>query len=120
MNCTRCQEEISQSEAYEYNGQTLCEDCYLDAVAKPKTCDPWAVYQAKQTAEQSPQLTETQQRILDLLRTEGPVSKEYICSRLSLDDDAFQTNFASLRHMELARACQIEGQKRFTTFDHEV
>ena len=120
MQCETCQAKIPQGEAYEYNGQTLCEDCYLDAVAKPKTCDPWAVYQARQTVAQNPQLTETQQQILNLLRTEGPVSKEHICSTLNLDDDGFQTNFAPLRHMELARACQIEGQKRFTTFDHEV
>jgi len=117
MICQRCGTKPKTDEAYEFNGQTLCEDCYLDAVAKPKTCDPWAVYQAKQTATQDPQLTDDQQRILDLLKAEGPVSKERICSKLNLDDETFQSTFAPLRHMELARACQVDGEKRFTTFD---
>ncbi|MDZ7759415.1 MAG: hypothetical protein U5L00_04055 [Desulfovermiculus sp.] len=69
MHCKTCQAEISQGEAYEFNGQALCEDCYLDVVAKPKTCDPWAVYQARQTTDQSPQLTETQHMISAVCRT---------------------------------------------------
>jgi hypothetical protein len=120
MRCSTCSVDIPDKETYEYNGQTLCEDCYLDLIAKPKTCDPWAVYQAKQTASQDPQLTETQRDILSILQEEGPVSRKYLCSRLGLDDDQFQTSFAPLRHMELARACQVEGEKRFTTFDDQV
>ena len=32
-----------------YRGQVLCEDCYVDAVSLPKTCDAAAVRSTKLT-----------------------------------------------------------------------
>ena len=46
MKCKRCGWEISDKEEYEYLGETLCEDCYIDIRYPAKACDPWAVYSA--------------------------------------------------------------------------
>ena len=64
-------------------------------------------------------LTELQGRILDYIRENWPVSKERICRDLGLDDDAFRTNFSVLRHVELARATQVNGKKPFLPFEEE-
>jgi recombinational DNA repair protein (RecF pathway) len=76
MKCEKCGDGIDPDETYEHSGRTLCEDCYLDIVAAPKTCDPWAVYSAKNTVSQEMVLTEEQQKILDLIKAEGPLTLE--------------------------------------------
>ncbi|MEF8824451.1 MAG: hypothetical protein V5B78_13190 [Desulfohalobiaceae bacterium] len=120
MQCAKCRASIDRDEAYSMNNMTFCEDCYLDQVAQPKTCNPWAVYMAKQTGGDKSSLTQLQQRLLDYIQENWPVSRERICSDLGLTDDDFQTNFSVLRHLELARACQVNGEKRFLPFQEEV
>jgi hypothetical protein len=102
--CGKCGAVIEASETYEFAGEALCEDCYLEQRIKPVTCDPWAVYAAKRTKGTVPQLTEIQQRILDLIKTAGPLEASGICMRLGISETQFQNNFATLRHMELAKA----------------
>lgn len=119
MKCEKCAAEISASDAREHAGITLCEDCYIDAVATPRTCDPWAVYSAKNTASQDPTLTPEQQRILDVIKAKGPLTLEQICAELDISEDKFRTNFSVLRHMELARGCKMGGQVCFALFDDQ-
>ncbi|MBI9083543.1 MAG: DeoR family transcriptional regulator [Desulfobacterales bacterium] len=118
MKCETCLTAISPGEGYEHSGRTLCEDCYLDVVAAPKTCDPWAVYSAKNTMSQEVTLTHEQQKILDLIKARGPIDLEQICAALGITEEEFRRDFATLRHMELAGACQKEGQICFTLFDN--
>lgn len=40
---------IPEGDEMNYMGKVLCEDCYVDAVSLPKTCDVAAVYTAKLT-----------------------------------------------------------------------
>ncbi len=119
MRCQRCNAEINSGEEFRYKDEILCEDCYLDVIAKPQACDPWAVYQAKQTSTQDAELTETQRSIYELLKASAPLSEEQICSQLGISKDEFATNFAILRHMELTKACKVQGEKRFTIFGYE-
>lgn len=120
MKCEKCATEISPDDCHAHSGQTLCEDCYLDLLATPKTCDPWAVYSAKKAMSQNPSLTAEQQKILDLIKTKGPLTSEEICTDLGLSDEEFRSNFATLRHMELARGCRMEGQVCFALFDDQA
>ena len=114
MRCEKCGTTVNNSDLYEHAGQKICEDCYLDIVAAPKTCDPWAVHSAKSMAKDSPVLTPIQNRILSLIKEKGKLSAEEVCSQLGITEKDFQNNFATLRHMELARACK-EGDRVFYT-----
>ncbi len=120
MQCDRCKEEVDQNEVFKTQDMNLCEDCYLDMMARPKTCDPWAVFQAKQTAGQNPSLTQQQQDLLDFIRENWPVTEEQICKQLNMDSDEFRTNFSILRHMELARGCKVNEKVCFAPFNAEV
>jgi hypothetical protein len=121
MKCSKCGVEVSSEEKFEHSGHTLCEDCYLDIVTIPKTCDPWAVHSAKSTSFQSDGLTAEQQQLLDLIKKNGPLTAEEICSELSINFHEFQRNFATLRHMELARGFKKGDQVYYTLFnDGEV
>jgi len=114
--CSRCQAELEASENYTVGDALLCEDCYLERMAQPKACDPWAVYSAKKTAEHYGELTPVQQRILDLLAAEGPLPAAALRTRLDLTETEFRNQFATLRHMEKARACKQGDQVCYTLF----
>jgi predicted transcriptional regulator len=116
MICGKCTANIPGQDIYEHAGWTLCEDCYIDAVSAPKTCDPWAVYAATRTTTKGENLTPELKRILDLIKTNGPISLERICSELSLSEQEFRTHFSTLRHMELAQACKQDDQVLYIPF----
>ena len=117
MKCEKCSGEIPSGDEYDHAGRTLCEDCYLDVVAAPKTCDPWAVYSAKNTMTREAPLSPEQQKILDLIKEKGPLTLEQISARLGIAEEEFRRDFATLRHMELAGACRKDGAVFFTLFD---
>ena len=120
MRCDKCRAEVSAEEKFEHSGHTLCEDCYLDIVTIPKTCDPWAVHSAKSTPQLSDGLTAEQQELFDIIQKSGPLTVEEICTELSIDSNEFRRNFAILRHMELARGFKKGDQVYYTLFnDHQ-
>jgi hypothetical protein len=115
-NCAKCGAAIDAVETFLFAGESLCEDCYLDQRAKPVTCDPWAVYSARNTGGKTQQLTDIQGRILSLLKEKGPLQAPEICSQLGLSEAQFQNNFATLRHMELARGFKDGDKVCYTLF----
>lgn len=115
-NCENCGSPLDPDETYEHAAKSLCEDCFLDQKMKPVTCDPWAVYSAKRTRGAAPQLTEVQFRILNLIKTLGPLEAPQICRRLRISEVEFQNSFAPLRHMELARGFKDGDKIRYTVF----
>ena len=114
--CEKCGASVEASETYEFAGESLCEDCYLEQRIKPVTCDPWAVYGARNTKGQAAQLTDVQSRILNLIKTEGPLEAPRICRDLGISEAQFQNNFATLRHMELARGSKDGDKVLYTPF----
>lgn len=111
MKCQKCGVEIKNDEAMEIQGQAVCEDCYIDLAAKPKTCDPWAVYSAKNLKNTGSALTERQSAIVDYLKKNGPTPPEKLAGELNLSMDEFEREMAPLRHMEKVRAQLREGRK---------
>ena len=109
-NCAKCGASIEGPETYVFAGESLCEDCYLEQRVKPVTCDPWAVYTARNTSGKTRQLTELQERILKLLKEKGALEAPEICQQLNISIIQFENNFATLRHMELARGFK-DGDK---------
>jgi len=95
----------------EARGQTVCEECYIDLMAKPKACDPWAVYSAKNLVQNNFELTEKQHEILDYLENNGPTPPEQLSRDLQLSPEDFERLMAPLRHMEKVRAELQEGRK---------
>jgi len=117
MKCAKCGVDLHSDDVYEYAGQTLCEDCYLDLVATPKACDPWAVHSAKKMSKNQLSLTPLQEKILNLIKEGDPLTAEEICEQLGISESEFRSNFVPLRHMELARACKEGNKVCYTLFD---
>lgn len=96
------------AEAREYAGQQLCEDCFMDALSPLRTCDPWAVHLARSLKDQpgGPQLTASQRRFYDLVKEKGEIAMAEAARALKLSEADLRRDFATLRHLEMLRACK--------------
>ena len=115
MKCSRCHREIPDDESFTHLGETLCDDCYMDAMSPAKPCDPWAVYSATRTRESSgvkgvEGLTPPQKQIYEFISNKGKVTAEEIMTNLQITQRDLQNQIATLRHCELVRG-QREGDK---------
>jgi hypothetical protein len=114
MTCDRCKGNIEEGEKREFHGQTLCEDCYIDALSPAKACDPWAVYSAKSFSKEEGtkiQLTETQSKILQILKETDGEDPKNIAEMLQIKLSDLERETATLRHMEKVRGELREGKK---------
>lgn len=115
MKCDRCGARVDAGEEREHHGRTICEDCYIDALASARACDPWAVYSARSFAggEGAPaEMTARQSAIVRLLKETGGASPETLMDRLGIDADALEREIATLRHMEAVRG-ELRGGRKF-------
>ncbi|MCJ7604986.1 MAG: hypothetical protein MUO19_03010 [Dehalococcoidales bacterium] len=115
--CEKCRCEIAEDDSFTYLGQTFCEDCYMDILAPNRSCDPWAVYSATHTREQSgltglEGLTSLQQAMYAFVKYRGKTTAEEIITKFSLSPRDFQNQFAILRHCELVHGLK-EGDMVF-------
>ncbi|MGC8658226.1 MAG: hypothetical protein ACP5U1_04060 [Desulfomonilaceae bacterium] len=114
MQCDRCKQEIRDGDEREFHDQTLCDDCYMDALSPTRTCDPWAVYTAKSISEKNSgpvQLNEIQNKIIQVLTETGGVEFSELVQRVGANAKTVEREFASLRHIEKVRA-EMRGDKK--------
>lgn len=114
MHCEKCGDVIQEGEERRHHEQILCEECYMDALSPPRTCDPWAVHAAKSFIKQSskePALNPTQTKILEILRETGGVEPRVLGERLQIRPADLEREIASLRHMEKVRGALRGGKK---------
>ena len=112
MECDRCHKAIDSGEEKEHLAQTLCEDCFMDALLPIRTCDPWAVHSAKSFEKHSNgagTLTSIQLEILGILRETGGIEPAALLRQLGgkLIRKELEREFATLRHME-----KVRGEKQ--------
>lgn len=117
VKCQLCGQEVSIRETYVWSGLRICEDCYFDRAFHVRTCDPLAVYSAKQTLKMAgvkaeEKLTETQKAIHDLIKSKGKVTMEELSRELNIPRRELEIQIAILRHLELIKG-QKEGTKTY-------
>ena len=122
MICSQCNAAIPADEEIQHRGQILCEDCYIERLEPPKTCDVAAVHSAKQARQQaghegSDGLTAPQKAVYEFVRASGLVTHQQIMDQLQLSRPQLDRIFATLRHCELLRACRQEGQVYVTLWE---
>ena len=112
MICDKCDNEIEEGEEREHLGETLCEDCFMDALSPVRTCDPWAVHSAKSFEQHmggTAALSPIQAEILEIIKETGGLEREALLKRLEgrISRSQLDREFATLRHME-----KVRGEKR--------
>ncbi len=118
LSCSKCGTEVPAEESREYLGELLCEDCYMDALSPTRTCDPWAVHTARSLKDipGGHSLTPAQQKFYDLVKAKGTISIPAAMQALGVKEEELRRDFATLRHMELLRACKKDDQILLTLF----
>ncbi len=114
MKCEKCGSPIPKNDEREFHGQMICEDCYMVALSPAKACDPWAVYTAKSFSDKpgsETKITETQSRILQILKETGGIELPLLLERLKIESSDLEREIATLRHMEKLRAELRDGKK---------
>ncbi|MFC2014620.1 hypothetical protein ACFLUP_01360 [Chloroflexota bacterium] len=111
MKCQICRRDIPENESFIYLEKTLCDDCYLDAMSPAKACNPWAVYLATRTRENSglkgvEGLTSIQQEVYEFIKSREKVTAAEIMIKFHIKQPDLENVIATLRHCELVR-----GQK---------
>ena len=124
MKCTRCGREVKEADGYTHFGETLCEDCYLDARLVVKACDPWAVHSATRLRESSglaeaEGLTELQKAIYELVKSKGKITREEMMGNFNLSEQEIQKQLAILRHCELVKGHKEGDNVYLVPFHHE-
>jgi hypothetical protein len=115
VKCQRCQRDIPEDETYSYLSETLCDDCYMDAMSPAKACDPWAVYSATRTRESAglkgvEGLTDEQKDICEFIKGKGKATAAEVMTNFGITQQELEKVVATLRHCELVRG-QREGDK---------
>jgi len=122
LKCDSCGKEIAKGEEFSHQGQTLCDDCYMDIRFKPKACDPWAVRLATSTREHAgisaeEGLTETQKGIYAFIKSKGKVTAEEVAAELKISLKELEREFAILRHCELVKGIKEDDKVYLALFD---
>ncbi len=119
MHCEKCGVKISEAAQFNHGGKKYCEDCYIEIVSVPKTCDPMAVRSARLTREKFGQkgtegLLPIQNKIYSYLKERGKATREQVGQEFGLDEKELEKHFAVLRHCELVKGYK-EGNVIYMT-----
>jgi predicted HTH transcriptional regulator len=115
MECHICKKAIPGGEECTYNNNVICEDCYIEILSPPKTCDVAAVHAAKKHRAALGQsgtegLTEQQKEIVKFVKENEKITKQDIAEKFALKPYELERQFAVLRHCELLKG-KKEGNK---------
>ncbi len=115
MKCAKCNAAIEKGAEQDRYGQTLCEDCYMDALSPARACDPWAVYSAKSFAKEQVAdlgLSDIQKKILEILKESGGMEPQMLSEQLQVKPSDLERDIAALRHIEKLKAALREDGKK--------
>lgn len=124
MKCNRCGRDIQKDDIYSHQGQSLCEDCYLDMRLEVKACDPWAVHSATRFRQSSglrgrEGLTDLQKAIYEFVKRNGRATREEVQESFGLTELEMQTQLATLRHCELLKGHKEDDRIYLVPFNGE-
>ena len=122
MLCDICRKNFPENEIVNYAGKNVCEDCQVESLSVPKTCNPMSVRSARIARENLGQkgtagLLPIQEKIYEYLKQEKKVPREKLARELNLSPKELETHFAVLRHCELARGFKEGNEIYLTTFE---
>lgn len=115
MECSKCNTPLNDTNRNDHLGQTLCDDCYMEALSPVKTCDPWAAYNAQRfevNHKEPAQLDPAQARILELITSAGEIEPDVLLARLDgqMTRSELERRFATLKHMGKVGARKAGGK----------
>ncbi|MCQ8903682.1 MAG: hypothetical protein NQU42_06285 [Methanothrix sp.] len=114
MRCQMCGRDLGEDDVYVHDGETLCEDCYIEASHRIRVCDPWGEYSARTFRKMhglkgDEGLTEIQKKLYNLVCSRK-LTREELQAELGLTPQKLENEIAILRHCQLVKG-RREGDK---------
>ncbi len=121
--CARCQGEIPDEDVYYHQDQQVCEDCYMEVLQRPKTCDVTAVQMAKKHRQATGQtgtegLLDIQKKIYDYIKENEKATRQQVMEALDISELELDKQIAVLRHCELVKGRKEGSQVYLVPFDY--
>ncbi len=122
-NCYKCQEKVVEEDLYYYQEQRVCEDCYMELLQRPKTCDVAAVQMAKKHRQKTGQtgtdgLLDIQKDIYNYILEKEKATRQEVMAALNISDLELDKQIAILRHCELVKGRKEGNQVYLVSFDY--
>ena len=123
VKCTRCQEEIPNRDVHYHQDQQVCEDCYMEVLQRPKTCDVTAVQMAKKHRQASGQtgtegLLDIQKNIYNYIVEHEKATRQQVMEALDVSELELDKQIAVLRHCELVKGRKEGNQVYLVPYDY--
>ena len=119
MKCSRCNREISESEAYMHKGKVYCEDCLMDIGLSKSQCDPWSSYVDTRTKERQlkgkVELTDTEKRIYEFIKSKGKATRQEVMKKFGMSEEELKAQLIALMHSEMVKERSEGGAQYLTT-----
>ena len=108
IKCQTCGREVPEDEFFISGGQTLCENCYIDAGSKIRICDPWGersklVFRESHGLTGTDGLTDLQKEIYEYIKLKGKVTRMELADKFLLSSVDLDNQFAIMRHCQLLK-----------------
>lgn len=121
--CERCQSEAPEEDFRYHNNQQLCEDCYMELLQRPKTCDVAATQMAKKHRRAAGQtgtegLLEIQKQIYQYLKKKEKATRRQVMEDLNISELELDKQVAILRHCELVKGRKEGNRVYLVPFDY--
>ncbi|MFO8191647.1 MAG: hypothetical protein R6U08_02560 [Bacillota bacterium] len=122
VRCAQCNAELAEDDVYHHRGKDLCEECYMMALQRPKTCDALATVFAKKHREKAGQtgtegLLDIQKNIYNYIKEKGKTTREETMEELNISEWELEKHIAILRHCELVKGRKERNQVFLVLFD---
>ncbi len=123
IKCYKCQEKVKEEDLYYHQEQRVCEDCYMELLQRPKTCDVAAVQMAKKHRQQTGEtgtegLLDIQKDIYNYILENEKATRPEVMAALNISDLELDKQIAILRHCELVKGRKEGKQVYLVPFDY--
>jgi len=121
--CARCRVEVPAKDVYYHQDQQVCEDCYMEVLQRPKTCDVTAVQMAKKHRQATGQtgtegLLDIQKKIYNYIKENEKATRQQVTEALNISEFELDKQIAVLRHCELVKGRKEGNQVYLVPFDY--
>jgi len=123
IKCSKCRGKVEEEDFYHHQGQRVCEDCYMELLQRPKTCDVAAVQMAKKHRQKTGQtgtegLLDIQKKIYNFILESEKATRQEIMAALNISELELDKQIAILRHCELVKGRKEGSQVYMVPFDY--
>ncbi|MFH1651724.1 MAG: hypothetical protein ABID87_06465 [Chloroflexota bacterium] len=120
MNCSRCGQQVPESQGHAYEGRLLCDDCLMEVGLHPHECEPWATFLAareRRGLQGTQGLTDPQRQVYEFIKTMGKTTRDAVKTHFKFSEAELDAQLSTLMHAELVKERGEGGELHLVTIN---